>query len=89
MSKFPNTTNYKFEVCEPCALEKQNRVNLGTIVHHTKVLLDYVHPDVWEPIKVSSFSRWNHDVNFGGDMVIKPLHKFKCCLDLYGICNLN
>ena len=29
------------------------------------------------------------NVNFGGDMVIKPLHKFKCCLDLYGICNLN
>ena len=22
-------------------------------------------------------------------MVIKPLHKFKRCLDLYGICNLN
>ena len=29
------------------------------------------------------------DVIFGGDMVIKPLHKFKCCLDLFGICNLN
>ena len=29
------------------------------------------------------------NVNFGGDMVIKHLHKFKRCLDLYGICNLN
>ena len=29
------------------------------------------------------------NLNFGGDMVIKPLHKFKHCLDLYGICNLN
>ena len=29
------------------------------------------------------------DVIFGSDMVIKPLHKFKCCLDLFGICNLN
>ena len=29
------------------------------------------------------------DVIFGGDMVIKPLHKFKCCLDLFSICNLN
>ena len=29
------------------------------------------------------------DVIFGGDMVIKPLHKFRCCLDLFGICNLN
>ena len=29
------------------------------------------------------------NVNFGGDMVNKPLHKFKRCLDLYGICNLN
>ena len=29
------------------------------------------------------------DVIFGGDMVIKPLYKFKCCLDLFSICNLN
>ena len=29
------------------------------------------------------------NVNFGGGMVVKPLHKFKRCLDLYGICNLN
>ena len=29
------------------------------------------------------------DVIFGSDMVIKPLHKFKYCLDLFSICNLN
>ena len=42
-----------------------------------------------ESIKVASFRGGNHDVTFGGDMVIKSLHKFKHCLDLYGICNLN
>ena len=68
---------------------KKIRVKFGTIVHHTKGMLDYVHSDVWGPIKVASFRGRNHDVNFGGDMVIKPLHKFKHYLDLYGICNLN
>ena len=86
---FESAKNCKFEVCEPCALEKQTKVKFGTIVHHTKGLLDYVKTNVWEPIKVASFGGRNHDVNFGGDMVIKPLHKFKRCLDLYGICNLN
>ena len=79
----------KFEVCKPCALEKKIRVKFGTIVHHTKGMLDYVHSDVWGPIKVKSFGSRNHDVNYGGDMVIKLLHKFKHYLDLYGICNLN
>ena len=86
---FESAKNCWFEVCEPCALEKQTKVKFGTIVHHTKGLLDYVYTDVWEPIKVASFGGRNHDVNFGGDMVIKPLQKFKCCLDLFGICNLN
>ena len=44
---------------------------------------------MWKPIKVASFRGRNHDVNFGGDMVIKSLHKFKRYLDLFGICNLN
>ena len=78
---FESAKNCKFEVCEPCALEKQTKVKFGTIVHHTKGLLDYVKTNVWEPIKVASFGGRNHDVFFGGDMVIKPLHKFKCCLD--------
>ena len=86
---FESDKNCKFEVCEPCALEKQTKVKFGTIVHHTKGLLDYVHTNVWEPIHVASFGGRNYDVIFGGDMVIKPLHKFKCCLDLFGICNLN
>ena len=86
---FESAKNCKFEVCEPCALEKQTKVKFGTIVHHTKGLLDYVHTNVWEPIHVASFGGRNYDVIFGGDMVIKHLHKFKCCLDLFGICNLN
>ena len=86
---FESAKNCKFEVCERRALEKQTKAKFGTMVHHTKDLLDYVHNDVWEPIKDTSFGGRNHDVFFGGDMVIKPLHKFKCCLDLFGICNLN
>ena len=86
---FESAKNCKFEVCEPCALEKQNRVKFDIVVHHTKGMLDYVHTDVWGAIKVASFRGRNHDVNFGGDMVIKPLHKFKHCLDLSSICNLN
>ena len=86
---FESAKNCKFEVCEPCALEKQTKVKFGTIVHYTKGLFDYVNTNVWEPMKVASFGGRNHDVIFGGDMVIKPLHKFKCCLDLFGICKLN
>ena len=86
---FESVKNYKFEVCEPCALEKQTKVKFGTMVHHTMGLPDYVHSDIWEPIKDTSFGDRNHGVIFGGDMVIKHLHKFKCCLDLFGICKLN
>ena len=43
---FESANNCKFEVCEPYALEKQNRVKFGTVVHHTKGILDYVHIDV-------------------------------------------
>ena len=81
---FESAKNCKFEVCEPCALEKQTKVKFGIVVHHTKGMLDYVDNDVWEHIKVASFGGRNHDVNFGGDMVIKSLHKFKHCLDLFG-----
>ena len=45
--------------------------------------------------KVASLKGRHHVVNFGGttkiDMMTKPvsLYKFKHCLDLFGICNLN
>ena len=37
---FESAKNYKFEVCEPCALEKQTKVKFGTVVLHTKGMLD-------------------------------------------------
>ena len=37
---FESAKNCKFEICEPCALEKQTKVKFGTIVHHTKGMLD-------------------------------------------------
>ena len=45
-TSFESTKNCKFEVCEPCSLEKQNRVKFVSLVHHTKGMLDYVHSDV-------------------------------------------
>ena len=86
---FESAKNCKFEVCEPCSLKKQTKVKFGTVVRHTKGMLDYIDNNVWEPIKVASFGGRNHDVNFGGDIVIKSLNKFKRRLDLFGICNLN
>ena len=47
----------------------------------------------WEKINIQASGTIRlclaKNVNFGGGMVVKPLHKFKRCLDLYGICNLN
>ena len=37
---FESAKNYKFEVCKPCALEKQTKVKFGTVVLHTKGMLD-------------------------------------------------
>ena len=36
---FESAKNYKFEVCKPCALEKQTKVKFGTVVLHTKGML--------------------------------------------------
>ena len=43
---FKSDKNYKFEICEPCALDWQNRVKFVIVVHHTKGMLHYVHTDV-------------------------------------------
>ena len=37
---FESAKNYKFEVCKPCALEKQTKNKFGTVVLHTKGMLD-------------------------------------------------
>ena len=37
---FESAKNYKFEVCKPCALEKQTKVKFGMVVVHTKVMLE-------------------------------------------------
>ena len=39
-------TRTNFEICEPCALDWQNRVKFVIVVHHTKGMLHYVHTDV-------------------------------------------
>ena len=37
---FESDKNYKFEVCKPCALENQTKNKFGTVVLHTKGMLD-------------------------------------------------
>ena len=37
---FESAKNYKFEVCKPCALEKQTKVKFGMVVVHTKGMLE-------------------------------------------------
>ena len=43
---FKSAKNYKFQICGPCALDWQNRVKFGIVVHHTKGMLNYVHTKV-------------------------------------------
>ncbi|KAG8499730.1 hypothetical protein CXB51_006318 [Gossypium anomalum] len=46
--------SYKLEFCEHCVLGKQTRVKFASAIHNTKKILNYVHSDVWGPIKVAS-----------------------------------
>ncbi|XP_059658414.1 uncharacterized mitochondrial protein AtMg00300-like [Cornus florida] len=44
----------KLGFCEHCVLGKKTRVKFGTVVDHTKGILNYIHTDVWEPTRVAS-----------------------------------
>ena len=58
---------YKLEFCEHCVMGKQRKVKFGTSIHHTKGILDYVHPDVWGPTKSASMGGRNYFVTFVED----------------------
>jgi hypothetical protein len=44
----------KLDLCKFCILGKQNRVQFKTTIHKTEGILDYVHSDVWRPMRTMS-----------------------------------
>jgi hypothetical protein len=44
----------KLDFCKFCVLGKQNWVQFKTITHKTYGILDYIHSDVWGPVKTAS-----------------------------------
>jgi hypothetical protein len=44
----------KLDFCKFCVLGKQNWVQFKTATHKTDGILDYVHSDVWEPVRTAS-----------------------------------
>ena len=44
----------KIKFYEHCVLGKQTRVKFGNTIHQIECILDYVHTDVWGPIRNSS-----------------------------------
>jgi transposase InsO family protein len=45
---------YKLDFCKFYVLGKQNRVQFKTATHKTENTLDYVHYDVWGPVRTAS-----------------------------------
>jgi len=50
---------YKLEFCEHCVIEKKTKMKFDTVTHCTEGILDYIHTDIWGPIKTTSI-RGNH-----------------------------
>ena len=44
----------KIEFCEHCVLGKKTKVKLGTTIHRTRGILDYVHTYVLGPTRTAS-----------------------------------
>jgi hypothetical protein len=44
----------KLEFCEHCNFGKQKRTSFSTTTHRIKGIIDYIHPNLWGPSKVSS-----------------------------------
>ena len=45
---------YKLDFCKFCVLGKQNWVQFETATHKTEGIMDYVHSDVWGPVRTAS-----------------------------------
>ena len=44
----------KLDFCKYCIMGKQYRVRFKTVTHKTKGILDYMHSDIWEPVRTPS-----------------------------------
>ena len=88
VEKFDGTNNFGMWQCEVMDVLVQQELDI-TLEDKPERMSD----KDWEKINRQACGTiclcLAKDVIFGGDMVIKPLHKFKCCLDLFSICNLN
>jgi hypothetical protein len=40
--------------CKFCVIGKQNRVQFKTATHKTESILNYVHSNVWGPVRIAS-----------------------------------
>ena len=45
---------YKLDFCKFYVLGKHNRVQFKIAIHKTEGILDYVHSDVWGPVRTAS-----------------------------------
>ena len=61
----------KLDFCKFCILGKQNRVQFKTTTHKTEGITDYVHSDVWGPIRTVSWGRHMYFVIFIDDFFRK------------------
>ncbi|RVX19433.1 Retrovirus-related Pol polyprotein from transposon TNT 1-94 [Vitis vinifera] len=44
----------KLDFCKYCVFGKHNKVQFKTTIHKTEAVLNYVHTDVWGPVRVAS-----------------------------------
>ena len=57
----------KVKFCEHCVLDKKMNVKFGIAIHRMRSILDYVHIDVWGPIKTASLGSRHWFVTFVDD----------------------
>ena len=58
---------YKMNFCEHCIIGKKTNVKFDTVSHCTEGILEYVHTDVWGPIKTASIGGNHYFVSFIDD----------------------
>ena len=61
----------KLDLCKYCVFGKQNKVQFKIATHKTEGFLDYVHTDVWGPIRVASLGGTMYFVTFIDDYSLK------------------
>ena len=57
----------KLDFCEHCVIGKKTKVRFDTRTHYTEGILDYIHIDVWGPIKTASIGDNHYFVSFIND----------------------